>query len=81
MSFKFEPVRWLTALALVLGAALEVDRQYHILPTNWGHWVASAAAFVALLLVGSAARGKVTPLAAPKIDEDNPLVPKWSATP
>lgn len=76
--FRFEPVVWLTTVAAVLGAALEVDAQYHILPAGWGHWVAAAAGFVALLVTAVKARGAVTPLAAPKVDEDNPLVPKWS---
>jgi hypothetical protein len=73
--FRFEPVRWLTGTALVLGAALEVDRQYQILPAGWGHYVAAGAAFVALLVVGAKARSAATPLAAPKLDEDTPLVP------
>lgn len=81
MKFKLEPVRWLTVLAVVLGAALEVDNQYHVLPAGWGHWVAAAAGFVALVLVAVKARGAVTPLAAPRADEETPLVPKWAETP
>jgi hypothetical protein len=76
MKFKFEPVVWLTTVAAVLGAALEVDAQYHVLPAGWGHWVAAAAGFVALLVTAVKARGAVTPLAAPQVDEDTPLVPK-----
>lgn len=78
MKFRLEPVRWLTVLAVVLGGALEVDREYQVLPAGWGHWVAAGAAFVALLLVAARARGAVTPVAAPMANEVTRLVPEWA---
>ncbi|HEV8172847.1 MAG TPA: hypothetical protein VGP91_04285 [Actinoplanes sp.] len=73
--FKFEPVAWLTTLAVVLGAVLEADAQYHFLPATWGHWAAVVAAVVGLILVALKARSKVTPLADPKAANGRTLVP------
>ena len=42
-SFKFQPVVWLTVIATVLGALLQVDSTFHVLPAGVAHWVAAVA--------------------------------------
>ena len=75
-NIKLYPVAWLTGAAVVAGGALEADRQYHVLPNSWSHWLAYAALALALIVAGIKAHGAVTPLAAPKDDAGTPLVPK-----
>ena len=72
---KFQPVAWLAGAAVVVGALLEADAQFHILPTAWGRWLAFAAAALGLIIAGSKARNAVTPLAAPHDSAGTPLVP------
>lgn len=78
---KFEPVAWLTAASVAAAGLLEADRQYHILPTTWGHWLAFGALALGLIVAGTRTRAAVTPLAAPKDSADVPLVPLPMATP
>ena len=75
LGLKFQPVAWLTGAAVVVGALLEADAQFHVLPTSWGHWLAFAAAALGLIIAGSKARSIVTPLASPKDAAGTPLVP------
>ena len=81
MGLKLEPVAWLTTAGLVGGGLLEADRQFHVLPVAWAHWIAFGVLAVAFVVAGVKARGAVTPLAAPRLDEDTPLVPQSMARP
>jgi hypothetical protein len=81
MNIKLYPVRYLTAAAVIVGAALEADRQYHLLPTSWAHWLAFAALALGLIVAGAKTHGAVTPLAAPQDNAGVPLVPKSMAGP
>lgn len=74
-SFKFQPVAWLTTIAVLLGGLLEADRQFHVLPGTLGHWAAFAAAAIAIILVGLKAHESATPVADPKAADGTPLVP------
>ncbi len=75
MKFKFQPVVWLAGVAVVLGAVLQFDAEYHVLPTSWAHWVAAAAALVATLWTAVKAWQAATPVAAPKDARGYPLAP------
>ena len=75
MKLKTEPVALLTTAAVVVGALLEADQQYHLLPGSWGHWMAFAAAALGLIIAGTKARSIVTPLVDPKDAAGTPLVP------
>lgn len=66
---------WLTTLAVILGALIEADREFHVLPGGWGHWLGFAAAAVAIILTGIKAHGAVTPTADPKTTIDGEVVP------
>jgi len=78
---RTEPVAWLTTAAVAAGALLEADRQFHVLPASWGHWLAFAALTLGLIVAGTKTRGAVTPLAKPEDNSGMPLVPKAMATP
>lgn len=80
-TFRLRPVAWLTTAAVVVGAVLEADQQYHVLPTSWGHWVAYAALALGLIVAGIKTHGAVTPTAAPKDNAGTPLVPVTMASP
>lgn len=73
-SFRFEPVRWMTWLLAALLAVQTVNAEGHLLPDSWTKYLLGASALLTLLL-GSAVRARVTALAAPRMDEDTPLVP------
>jgi hypothetical protein len=75
MNVNLYPVRWLTGAAVVVGAVLEADHQFHILPASWGHWVAFAALALGLIVAGAKTHGAVTPLAKPRDNAGVPLVP------
>ncbi len=75
MKIKFEPVAWLTVAAIVVGGLIEADRELHVLPAPWAHWLAVAALVLGLVVAGVKARGAVTPVAAPRDDGGRPLVP------
>lgn len=75
MKPKLYPVAWLTTAAVVVGAVLEADRQYHMLPATWAHWVAYGALVLGLIVAGVKAHSAVTPLARPRDDAGVPLVP------
>jgi hypothetical protein len=74
-NIKLYPVAWLTTAAVVVGAVLEADAQYHILPGSWAHWLAFAALALGLIVAGMKAHGAVTPLADPKDNGGVSLVP------
>lgn len=78
---RTEPVVWLTGAAVVVGALLEADRQLHVLPTSWGHWLAFAALALGLIVAGVKTRGAVTPLADPKDNGGVSLVPVTMTSP
>lgn len=73
--FKFQPVVWLTTLAVILGGLIEADREWHVLPGNWGHWLGFAAAAVAIVVTGMKAHQASTPVADPKTTIDGETVP------
>lgn len=73
--FKFQPVVWLTMVAVVLAALVEVDKEFHILPGSWGHYLAAGIALLALILTGVKAHGAATPTADPKTTIDGETVP------
>lgn len=73
-SLKLEPVRWATALLTLLIAVETVNEGAHLLPDRATPYLLSAIALLTLL-IGGVVRGRVTPTAAPKLDEDTPLVP------
>jgi len=75
MKLRTEPVAVLTTAAVVVGALLEADQQFHVLPTGWGHWLAYAAAALGLIIAGAKARAAVTPLAKPVDAAGTPLIP------
>jgi hypothetical protein len=72
--FKLEPVRYATALLTLLIAVETVNEGAHLLPGSWTPYLLAAIGLLTLLL-GGAVRARVTPTAAPKLDEDTPLVP------
>lgn len=75
--FRFEPVAWLTTLAVVVGALLQADAEYHVLPAAWARWLAFAALAAGLIVAGVKTRGAVTPLADPRdADGVTRLVPR-----
>jgi hypothetical protein len=80
-NIKLYPVAWLTTAAVVVGAVLEADAQYHILPGSWAHWLAFAALGLGLIVAGMKAHGAVTPLAAPKDNAGVSLVPVTMTSP
>lgn len=73
-SFRFEPVRWASSLLALLIAVETVNEGAHLLPGRWTPYIVAGIGVLTLLL-GSAVRARVTPLAAPRLDEDTPLVP------
>lgn len=75
-TFQVKPVAWLTTAAVVVGALLEADREWHVLPGNVGHWLGFAAGALALIVAGVKAHGAVTPLADPKTADGRPAVLK-----
>lgn len=80
MNIRLYPVASLTTAAVVVGALLEADQQYHLLPAKWAHWVAYGALALGLIVVGTKAHGAVTPLAQPQDNSGQPLVPKVMAS-
>lgn len=72
-SFKLEPVRWATVTLAVLAAIIGANDQFDVLPVGVTPYLNYAAAVLALLL-GSAARDRTTPTAAPKDDAGVRLV-------
>jgi hypothetical protein len=72
---KLYPVAWLTTAAVVTGAVLEADQQYHVLPTTWSHWLAYGALALGLIVAGTKVHNAVTPLAKPEDSAGTPLVP------
>lgn len=81
--FKLEPVAWLTTIAAVLTAltaATAAPPLNHMLPDAVTVWLGVATAVVTAVL-GAVARGKVTPLAAPRDNSDRPLVPTSTTRP
>lgn len=74
MRFKFEPVRWMTAILAVVAGLIAANETLHVLPSRWTE-VLLYASMVLTVALGAIARGKVTPLAAPKDDGGRPLVP------
>lgn len=71
---KLEPVRYAAALLTLLIAVEAVNEKAHLLPAGWTPYLLAAIALLTLLL-GGVVRNRVTPIAAPRLDEDTPLVP------
>jgi len=77
-TFKIKPVAWMTTLLSVLVALEALDRAAHLLPAGWSPYLLGAIAVLPAVL-GALTHGAVTPLAQPRDDAGNPLVPKWAA--
>jgi hypothetical protein len=77
-TFKIKPVAWMTTLLSVLVALEALDRAAHLLPAGWSPYLLGAIAALTAVL-GALTHGAVTPLAQPRDDAGNPLVPKWAA--
>ena len=75
---KIQPVAWMTTVLGVLVAAEAVDQAVRVLPAGWAPYLLGAIAVLTAVL-GKLAHGAVTPLARPRDDAGNPLVPKWAA--
>ena len=76
MSPKFQPVAWLTAAAVVVGALLQADAEAHLLPAAWARWLAFVALAIGLVMAGVKTHGAVTPLADPRNDDGDKLYPR-----
>jgi hypothetical protein len=74
-SLRLEPVRWASSLLALLIAVETVNEGARLLPASWTPYLLAAIGVLTLLL-GSAVRARVTPLAAPMLDEETPLVPR-----
>lgn len=79
-SIKINPVAWMTTLLAVLTAAEAVNAKVHLLPPSWTPYLVGAIALLTAVL-GALTHGAVTPLARPRDDAGNPLVPKWAQSP
>jgi hypothetical protein len=77
---RFEPVVWLTAAAVFVSALLAADAEYHVLPAAWARWLAFGAMVAGLVAAGVKTRGAVTPLADPRNDAGDRLVPRPTPT-
>jgi hypothetical protein len=77
-SFKFKPVAWLTSVVTVLVAVEAVNETAHLLPERWTPYLLGTIAVLTAAL-GALTHGAVTPLARPRDDAGNALVPKWAA--
>lgn len=75
---KIQPVAWLTGVVTVLVAVEGANEALHFLPAAWTPYLLGAIAVVTAIL-GVLTQGAVTPLARPRDDAGNPLVPKWAA--
>jgi hypothetical protein len=73
-NLKKFPVAWLAGAAIVVGALLEADAQFHVLPGTIGHWLGYVAAVLGLIVAATKAHGAVTPLADPKTPDGDPAV-------
>jgi hypothetical protein len=73
--WKFEPVRWMTAILSVLVAAEGVQEFVDLIPSKANGYVLIAIAVLAAVL-GKTVRAKVTALAAPRDNDGNRLVPQ-----
>jgi hypothetical protein len=75
--FKFQPVAWLTTASAILGAATTISVtppfSEHI-PDSVTAWLGGATVVVTTVL-GVLAHNRVTPLAAPRDNDGNRLVP------
>jgi hypothetical protein len=74
MSFKFEPVKWMTVTLGVLVALASVSEFMDLLPDKVQTGVLIAITLLTAIL-GKQVRDKVTPLAAPQNEAGQPLVP------
>lgn len=72
--FKFEPVRWMTVIVGVLTAVETVNEAAHLLPVSWSPYILGAIAILTGIF-GALARAKVTPVAAPRGEDGERLVP------
>lgn len=73
-SWKFEPIRWMTTILVILMALEGVQEFVDLLPEQANAWILFAIAILTAIL-GVNVRNKVTPLADPKTNEGHPLVP------
>lgn len=73
--FKFEPVKWMTAILAVLTAAEGVQQFVDLVPEKDNGYILIAIAILTAVL-GKQVRDRVTPLAAPRDDSARPLVPQ-----
>jgi hypothetical protein len=78
MKIKFEPVRWMTGTLAIVAGLIAANETLHVLPAGWSE-VLLYASMVLTVVLGAITRSKVTPLAAPRLDEGTPLVPKSMA--
>lgn len=77
-SFKFKPVAWLTTLAVMIAAVIQVNAEYQLLPEGWMRWLMALGGLVALVLTGIKTYDSVTPLADPHDSTGAPLVRKYN---
>lgn len=75
MKFRYQPVVWLTTLAVLVGGLLQLDSELDILPDDWVSWLVKAAGVIAVLITAVKTWGSVTPLARPRDSAEVPLVP------
>lgn len=82
-AFRFQPVAWLTTASAILGAAATISATPpfagHV-PDSVSAWLAGATVIVTVVL-GVLAHNRVTPLAAPRDNAGNPLVPAEPVNP
>lgn len=78
--FRFQPVKWMTAIVGILTALVGADDASaaaggpHILPAAAHGWAVLAITVLTVVL-GVIVHGVVTPLAAPRDNGGRPLVP------
>jgi hypothetical protein len=72
--FKFEPVRWATAILTLLVALESVQQFVELIPEKTNGYVLIAIAILTAIL-GERARSLVTALAAPRDNKGRPLIP------
>lgn len=77
--FKFEPVRWMTWVVVVLAAVLGANETAQLLPDRWVAVVAFVLA-VLLAILGTAVRSRTTALARPRDAAGTALVPLGMTT-